>query len=64
MDTKMVGGIQIFGGILALLFPGGGVGMMGMMGFGGTMMGGGWAVTILALLFILTGIHNVTEKKR
>ena len=41
MDAKMIGWIQIVGGALALLFPGGGVGMMGMMGFGGgNMMGG------------------------
>lgn len=64
MDAKILGWIQIVGGALALLFPGGGVGMMGMMGFGGTMMGGGWAVTILALLFIITGIHYVNKKSR
>ena len=63
MDTKIVGWIQIVGGTLALLFPGGGVGMMGMMGFGtGTMMGGGWAVTLLSLLFIVNGIHYLTKK--
>ena len=61
MDTKTVGWIQIAGGALALLFPGGSA---GMMGFGtGTMMGGGWAVTLLALVFIITGIFNVIEKK-
>jgi len=66
MDAKTIGWIQIVGGALALLYPGGGVGMMGMMGFGGTMMGGGWAVTLLALVFIITGIFNVgvTERKR
>ncbi|HIH11502.1 TPA: hypothetical protein HA241_04895 [Candidatus Woesearchaeota archaeon] len=65
MDTKVVGWIQIGGGVLALLFPGGGVGMMGMMGFGGgTMMGGGWAVTLLALIFIVTGVFNLTGNKK
>ncbi len=63
MDTKMIGWIQIVGGALALLFPGGGVGMMGMMGFGTTMMGGGWAVTLLSLVIIITGIFNVTGTK-
>ncbi len=64
MDAKLVGWLQIIGGALALLFPGGGVNMMGMMGFGGySMMGGGLAVTIFALLFIIMGIHHVTEKK-
>lgn len=63
MDTKVVGWIQIVGGALALLYPGGGVTMMGMMGFVGPMMSGGWAVTIFALLFIITGIHLVTAKK-
>lgn len=63
MDKKIVGWIQIVGGALALLFPGGGVGMMGMMGFGTTMMGGGWAVTLLALIVIITGIFTVTDKK-
>lgn len=62
MDKKAVGWIQVVGGVLALLFPGGGVGMMGMMGFGGGGMMGGWAVSILALLFIVTGIDNVMEK--
>ena len=64
MDTKMVGWIQIVGGVLALIYPGGGVGMMGMMGFSGGMMGGGFAVTLLAMLFIVTGIFAVTEKRR
>ncbi len=64
MDSKIIGWIQIVGGVLALLYPGGGVGMMGMMGFGSGMMGGGVAVTLLALLFIVTGIFNVTKKAR
>lgn len=64
MDAKLLGWLQIIGGALALVFPGGGMNMMGMMGFGGySMMGGGWAVTIFALLFIIMGIHHVTEKK-
>ncbi|MBI2146724.1 hypothetical protein HYU22_05285 [Candidatus Woesearchaeota archaeon] len=64
MDTKVVGWIQIVGGALALLYPGGGVNMMSMMGFSGTMIGGGWAVTIFALLFIITGIYFITDRKR
>ena len=67
MDKQVLGWIQIVGGALALLYPGGGLGfggMMGMMGFSGASMMGGWAVTLLALLFIVTGIHFVTEKKR
>ena len=64
MDKKAVGWVQIVGGALALLFPGGGVGMMGMMGFGGAGMIGGWAVSILALLFIVTGVDNIMEKGR
>jgi len=64
MNTKTIGWTQIVGGALALLFPGGGVGMMGVIGFGaGTMMSRGWAVTLLALVFIITGIFNVAEKK-
>ena len=66
MDSKTIGWIQISGGALTLIYPGGGLGfggMMGMMGFGGVSMNGGWAVTILALLFIVTGIFNVTEKR-
>lgn len=66
MENKTIGWIQIVGGVLALIFPGGGLGfmgMMGMMGFSGGAMMGGWAVTILALLFIITGIHHVTKKR-
>lgn len=66
MDRKVLGWIQIVGGALALLYPGGGLGfggMMGMMGFSGVSMMGGWAVTILSLLFIVTGVHFVTEKR-
>ena len=66
MDKQVVGWIQIVGGIVALLYPGGGLGfggMMGMMGFGSTIMMGGWSVFILSLLFIVTGIYNVTAKK-
>lgn len=66
MDKKMLGWIQIVGGALALLYPGGGLGlggMMGMMGYGGVTMMGGFAVTILALLFIITGIFQVTSEK-
>ena len=65
MDSKFLGWLQIVGGAFALVFPGGGMNMMGMMGLRGyTMMGGGWAVTIFALLFIIMGIHHITEKKR
>ena len=68
MNNKTLGWIQIAGGVLALLFSGrvGYTGMMGMMGYyeGYTMMsyGGGLGVTILAILFIITGIHYVTKK--
>ncbi len=67
MDNKTLGWIQIIGGTLALLSAGrvGYTGMMGMMGYYGgyNMMsyGGGLGVTILAILFIVTGIHYVTK---
>lgn len=73
MDYKTLGWIQIIGGALALLSSGrvGYTGMMGMMGYYGgyNMMsyGGGLGVSILAILFIVTGIHYVTKtesKKR
>ncbi len=71
MDPKTLGWIQLIGGILALLSSGrvGYYGMMGMMGYGGGaygMMstGGGLGVSILALLFIITGAHHLTEKHR
>ena len=66
MDTKMLGWIQIMGGALALLYPGGGLGfggMMGMMGYGGVSMTGGFAVTVIALLFVITGIYQVSYEK-
>ena len=68
MDTKIVGWIQIIGGALTLLTAGriGYGGMMGMMGFYGgynmMTMGSGLGVTILAVLFIVNGIHYVTKK--
>ncbi|MEK6900284.1 MAG: hypothetical protein AABX05_04115 [Nanoarchaeota archaeon] len=68
MDRKVLGWIQITGGVLALLFSGriGYSGMMGMMGYYGgyNMMsyGGGIGVTILAILAIVSGIHHVTKK--
>lgn len=68
MDDKTLGWIHIVGGALALLFSGriGYTGMMGMMGFYGgyNMMsyGGGLGVSILAILFIITGIYFVTKK--
>ena len=68
MDSKTLGWIQIIGGVLALLSSGrvGYTGMMGMMGYYGgyNMMsyGGGLGGTILAILFIITGIHYVTKK--
>lgn len=67
MDYKTLGWIQIIGGALALLSAGriGYAGMMGMMGYYGgyNMMnvGGGLGVTILAILFIVNGIHHVTK---
>ena len=63
MDTKMLGWIQIVGGALALLYPGGGLGFGGMMGYGGVTMRGGFAVTIVALLFVITGIYQVSYEK-
>ena len=69
MDYKTLGWIHIIGGALALLSSGrvGYTGMMGMMGYYGgyNMMdvGGGLGVTILAILFIVTGIHYVTKKE-
>ncbi|HLD79953.1 MAG TPA: hypothetical protein VJA18_05310 [Candidatus Nanoarchaeia archaeon] len=68
MDHKVLGWIHIIGGALALLSAGrvGYTGMMGMMGYyGGYNMvdvGGGLGVSILAILFIVTGIHHVTKK--
>ncbi len=68
MDHKTLGWIQIIGGALALLSAGrvGYSGMMGMMGFYGgynmMTMGSGLGVTILAVLFIISGIHFVTKK--
>ena len=61
MDYKVLGWIQIVGGVLALLSSGrvGYTGMMGMMGYYG-----GLGVTILAVLFIITGIHYVTKKDK
>ncbi len=37
---------------------------MGIMGFEGGGMMGGWAVSILALLFIVTGIDNLRVNGR
>ena len=69
MDYKTLGWIQIIGGALALLSAGriGYTGMMGMMGYYGgynlMSTGSGLGVSILALLFIITGIHYVTKKR-
>jgi hypothetical protein len=69
MDPKTLGWLQLVGGVLALLSSGriGYAGMMGMMGYGGgydmMTMGGGLGVSILAILFIITGIHHLNEKK-
>ncbi|MDP3734782.1 MAG: hypothetical protein Q8R37_06130 [Nanoarchaeota archaeon] len=69
MDHKVLGWIQIIGGIIALLPSGriGYSGMMGMMGYGGYDMmssGSGIGVTILALMFIITGVHYLTHKNK
>ncbi len=61
MNKKTLGWIQIVGGVLALLFPGG-TSMMSMMGLGSSMMAGGWAVLLLGVLFIITGVDNVSKK--
>ena len=69
MDLKILGWIQIIGGALVLLTSGqvGYTGMMGMMGFYGgyNMMsyGSRLGVTLLAILFIITGIYYVTKKE-
>ncbi len=67
MDPKTLGWLQLIGGVLALLSSGGigYSGMLGMMGGGYNMMsyGSGLGVTLLSLLFIITGIHHLTEKK-
>jgi len=68
MEHKILGWIEIVGGVLALLFSGriGYSGMIGMMGFAGNYnmisYGSGLAVAILALVLIITGIHHLTEK--
>jgi len=70
MDAKTLGWIQIIGGVLTLLPAGriGYTGMMGMMGYYGgynmMSMGSGLGVTILAILFIVTGIYHVTKKQK
>mgnify|MGYP001558248737 CR=1 FL=1 len=69
MDSRTLGWVQIVGGVFVLLFAGriGYTGMMGMMGFYGgyNMMstGSGLGTTILAILFIVTGINYVTKKQ-
>ena len=55
MDPKTLGTIQLIGGLLAF-FSSFGFGFMG-----GMMFFGGWGVTILAALFVITGIHHLTE---
>ncbi len=62
MDAKTLGWIQIVGGALALLSPRSGFGY-GMMGYGRGMMDN-WSVTILALLFIVMGVHHLMEKQK
>lgn len=70
MDHKIIGWIQIIGGVLALAFSGstGYSGMMGMMGYYGgyNMMsyGSGLAVSIIAIVLIIMGIHHITENKK
>ncbi len=67
MNRKLMGWIQIWGGILAFLFSGGiGFnGMLGMMSGSYSMMdyGSGFAVSILALVFIISGIYKTIDKK-
>ncbi|MBI4017001.1 MAG: hypothetical protein HY363_04900 [Candidatus Aenigmarchaeota archaeon] len=58
MDAKTLGTIQLVGGILAL-FSSLSIGMMSMRGMMYSM--GGWGVLILATLFIITGVHHLTE---
>ena len=65
MDHKILGWIQLVGGILALLFSGslGYSGMRMMMGFSSitTNAGSGFAVLILSFLAIASGIYHITE---
>ena len=67
MNHKILGWIQLTGGILALLFSGqlGYSGMQTMMGFGTFNMntGTGLAVLILSLLALSSGIYHITEYK-
>jgi uncharacterized membrane protein len=70
MDPKTLGWTQIIGGALALLtsWQIGYVGMMGMMYGGYNMMDmmaqPGLAISILSILFIIVGVHHVTEKHK
>ncbi len=70
MDHKTLGLVLIVGGVLALLFSGGvGYGgMMGMMGlsrsYGLFAIGNGLGVTILAVMFIILGIHYSTKNSK
>jgi len=54
MDAKTLGWIQIVGGVLALVAPGGSIGMM-------RYSSSNWGVTILSVLFIIMGIHHLME---
>ncbi len=64
MDRKTMGWIKIIGGVLAILFAGGNAGY-GMMGYGYGMMSGGntLSIAILGLLFIISGVHHISDKK-
>jgi hypothetical protein len=68
MDHKTLGWVLIVGGIVALLSSGriGYSGMMGMMGYYGgynmMTMGSGLGVSLLAIMFVITGIHYITRK--
>ena len=68
MNHETLGWIEIIGGVLALLTSGrvGYGGMMGMMGYGEYNMmayGSGIAVSLLALVIIISGVQHLTEKK-
>ncbi len=65
MKAVVLGWIQIVGGVLALLFSGkaGFAGMMQMAGVTGDALGAsGFAIIVLSLVIITSGIYHATEK--
>jgi len=64
MNEKTLGWIELIGGILAISFSGGG-GSYGMMGYGYGMMSGGntLSITLISLMFVISGIWRITKKR-